>query len=95
MENELPASTTRTKRAQWTSQQMENAIKMVERGRLSTYAAAARYNIRRRTLRNHLASRSTARKLGRSSVFTTEQQDRLVRIIIRLADVGVPLTSKM
>lgn len=95
MENESPASTTRKKRAQWTSQQMENAVKMVERGILSTYAAAARYNIPRRTLRNHLASGSTTRKLGRSAILTTEQEAGLVRRIIRLADVGVPLTSKM
>ncbi|XP_045771781.1 uncharacterized protein LOC123871831 [Maniola jurtina] len=95
MENESPASTTRKKRAQWTSQQMENAVKMVERGILSTYTAAARYNIPRRTLRNHLVSVSTTRKLGRSAILTTEQEAGLVRRIIRLADVGVPLTSKM
>ncbi|XP_064292309.1 uncharacterized protein LOC135309819 [Plodia interpunctella] len=95
MENESPATTTKKKRAQWTSQQMENAVKMVERGILSTYAAAARYNIPRRTLRNHLKSGSTTRKLGRSTILTTEQEAGLVRRIIRLADVGVPMTSKM
>lgn len=95
MEKESPASNTRKKRAQWTSQQMENAVKMVERGILSTYAAAVRYNIPRRTLRNHLASGSVTRKLGRSAILTTEQEDGLVRRIIRLADVGVPMTAKM
>ncbi|XP_053604140.1 uncharacterized protein LOC128671564 [Plodia interpunctella] len=95
MENESPATTTKKKRAQWTSQQMENAVKIVERGILSTYAAAARYNIPRRTLRNHLKSGSTTRKLGRSAILTTEQEAGLVRRIIRLADVGVPMTSKM
>lgn len=95
MENRSPASTTSNKRAQWTSQQMENAVKMVERGILSTYAAAVRYNIPRRTLRNHLASGSITRKLGRSAILTPEQEAGLVRRIIRLADVGVPMTSKM
>ncbi|CAH2087125.1 unnamed protein product [Euphydryas editha] len=68
---------------------------MVEIGTLSTYIAAARYNIPRRTLRNRLASGSTTRKLGRSAILTTEQETGLVRISIRLADVGMPLTSKM
>ncbi|XP_022821491.1 uncharacterized protein LOC111352973 [Spodoptera litura] len=95
MESGSPASTTRKRRAQWISQQMENAVKMVERGILSTYAAAARYNIPRRTLRNHLKSGSTTRKLGRSAILTTEHEAGLVRRIIRLADVGVPMTSKM
>ncbi|CAG9585539.1 unnamed protein product [Danaus chrysippus] len=68
---------------------------MVERGMLSTYDAADRFNIPRRTLRNHLASGSTTRKLGRSSILTPEQEAELVRRIIRLADGGMPLTSKM
>lgn len=95
MENRSPASTTTKKRAQWTSQQMENAIKMVNRGILSTYAAAARYNIPRRTLRNHLKTGSTTRKLGRSTILTTEQEAGLVGRIIRLSDVGMPMTPKM
>ncbi|XP_023939021.2 uncharacterized protein LOC112046570 [Bicyclus anynana] len=95
MENRSPPSTIRKKRAQWTSQQMESAVKMVEKGILSTYTAAARYNIPRRTLRNHLKSGSTIRKLGRSAILNTEQEAGLVRRIIRLADVGVPMTPKM
>ncbi|KAJ2937824.1 hypothetical protein O0L34_g17800 [Tuta absoluta] len=95
MEERSPFSTTKKKRAQWTSQQMENAVKMVERGILSTYTAAARYNIPRKTLRNHLQSGSTERKLGRSAILSSEQEAGLVRRIVRLADVGVPLTPKM
>ncbi|KAJ2951388.1 hypothetical protein O0L34_g13531 [Tuta absoluta] len=68
---------------------------MVERGILSTYTAAARYNIPRRTLRNHLQSGSTERKLGRSAILPPEQEAGLVRRIVRLADIGVPLTPKM
>ncbi|XP_046975202.1 uncharacterized protein LOC124541391 [Vanessa cardui] len=57
--------------------------------------AASRYNIPRRTLRNHLKSGSIKRKLGRSAIFTAEQEESLVKRIIRLADVGMPMTAKM
>lgn len=95
MEKLSPALTSKKKRAQWTAQQMENAVRMVQRGILSQNAAAVRYSIPRRTLRNHLQSGSTTRKIGRSTVFTPEQETCFIKKIIRLADVGIPITLKM
>lgn len=70
-------------------------MKMVQRGILSQHAAAERYDIPRRTLRNHLKSGSTIKKLCRPSVFTTGQEKDLTRRIVRLAEVGMPLTCKI
>ncbi|XP_046975196.1 uncharacterized protein LOC124541384 [Vanessa cardui] len=83
------------KRAKWSEHQITCAVRAVQRNILSQREAARRYNIPRRTLRNHLKTGSMERKLGRAATLTPEQEDDLVSRIIRLAEVGMPLTPKL
>lgn len=50
--------------------------------------------IPRRTLRDLLKTGSTTRQLGRKPVLTKHQEDGLKSRIIRLAEIGMPLTPK-
>ncbi|KAJ8939465.1 hypothetical protein NQ318_022518 [Aromia moschata] len=65
-------------RAKWNSDAMLRAVNAVDAGRLSQRAASERFEIPKRTLRNHLASGSVVRKLGRHSILTREQEKDLV-----------------
>ncbi|KAJ8928631.1 hypothetical protein NQ314_018779 [Rhamnusium bicolor] len=73
---------------------MENAMHAVERG-MTQRKASERFNVPRRTLRNHLKTGSNIRKLGRGSVLTKQQEKDLVTRIMRLAEVGYPVTPKI
>nr|XP_023026974.1 uncharacterized protein LOC111514962 [Leptinotarsa decemlineata] len=79
-------------RGLWTEEQMALALQAVKNG-MSVRTAAKEFNIARRTIRNHLLSGKTEKKLGRTSCLTLEQESELCEIIFRLADVGMPLTS--
>lgn len=82
------------KRGLWTELQMERAMQAVRNG-MAARTAAKEFNIPRRTLRNHLLSGSTKKKIGRPSCLTYEQEIELCERIFRLADVGMPLTAKV
>ncbi|KAJ8927293.1 hypothetical protein NQ314_020262 [Rhamnusium bicolor] len=73
---------------------MENAMRAVERG-MSQRKTSERFNVPRRTLRNHLKTGSNFRKLGRGSVLTKQQEKDLVTRMMRLAEVGYPVTLKI
>ena len=90
----MEGNATKKKRAEWTEEQMEKAVRAVNNGS-SVNKASKDYRIPRRTLRNHLKSGKTSRKLGRNSVLTTEQEQELCSRIFRLADVGMPITGKL
>ncbi|KAJ8941509.1 hypothetical protein NQ314_010378 [Rhamnusium bicolor] len=81
-------------RAKWDDEAMENCMRAVERG-MSQRKASERFNVPRRTLRNHLKTGSNIRKLGRGSVLTKQQEKDLVTRIMRLAEVGYPVTPKI
>lgn len=83
-----------TQRAKWSEQQLRRALESINSG-MYVQTAAKRYNIPRRTLRNHVETGSFTKKLGRSSVLTEEQENELCQRIIRLANIGVPLTNKI
>lgn len=83
------------KRAQWTEDNLRAALAAIERGQLTQRAAAERYKIPRRTLRNHINFKSTIKRLGRSSILTIDQEKDLVQRIIRFAIIGVPVTPKV
>ncbi|XP_047535783.1 uncharacterized protein LOC125070127 [Vanessa atalanta] len=89
------ASKPKQQRAKWSEHQITCAVRAVQRNILSQREAAKRYNIPRRTLRNHLKTGSMERKLGRAATLTPEQEEDLVGRIIRLAEVGMPLTPKL
>ncbi|KAJ8931629.1 hypothetical protein NQ314_015423 [Rhamnusium bicolor] len=91
MENGKPCQNLRAK---WDDEAMENAMRAVERG-MSQRKASERFNVPRRTLRNHLKTGSNIRKLGRGSVLTKQQEKDLVTRIMRLAEVGYPVTPKI
>lgn len=80
-------------RANWTSEMMEEAIDLLKQGKSQRYVEK-HCGIPRRTLRNHLKSGNTERKLGRKKLLTADQENELENRIIRLSEVGVPLTPK-
>lgn len=59
---------------------------------LTQRQAATRYRIPRRTLRNHLKSGKTTKKMGRDPILSKSQEKELVERIIKFAKICVPLT---
>lgn len=80
---------------QWTEDALNAAIRAVQRGQLGQRAAASKYNIPRRTLRNHLdASEIVVKRFGRKPILTTAQEQDLCVKIMEFAKMGIPLTPK-
>ena len=88
-------STDRKLRGKWTEGQLKSAIESVKSKQMSQRKAAATFKIPRRTLRNHLKSGNEEKSIGRKTVLTKDQEKGLAKRIIRLAQVGVPLTRKI
>lgn len=80
-------------RASWNSEMMEEALVLLREGH-SQREVEQRTGIPRRTLRNHLNNGKTSRELGRKPLLTAEQEHILEGRIIRLANIGLPLTPK-
>ena len=78
----------------WSEVQLAEALKAVEGGGISVRKASTHFGIPRRTLRNHIGSKSAQKRLGRKSVLSAESEKELVDRIIRFADIGFPLTAK-
>lgn len=83
------------KRALWSQQQLKAAMASVSSGELSVRAASRLYSIPRRTLRNHMITGSTEKKVGRSTFLSGDQEKDLTIRIKRLAEIGMPLTGKV
>ncbi|XP_063633730.1 uncharacterized protein LOC134804559 [Cydia splendana] len=83
------------KRALWSEDALASAVQAVQRGILSTYKAAARYGVPRRTIRNHLKSGNLKKTLGRKTILNNDQETDLVNRIIRFADIGLPVTTRI
>lgn len=81
------------KRALWTEEQLRAAMEAVQGG-MAVRAASSMYGIPRRTLRNHLSTGKTSKNIGRPCMLTVNQENDLRDRIIRLADVGMPITYK-
>lgn len=82
-------------RAKWSSDDLKNAIAAVKDG-TSAAAAARRFNIPRRTLRDWIKrgnEKEPVKKLGCNPVFTTEIENQLKLRIIRLQQVGFGVTK--
>ena len=80
----------------WSQQDLENAMRAIERGEgISVREASKRFGIPRRMLPNHISSGSTEKRLGRKSLLGGEEEQMLVDRIIRFANLGLPLTAKM
>lgn len=80
-------------RANWDSDIMENALRLLREGH-SQRSVEQQTGIPRRTLRNHLKSGVVKRSLGRKPILTENQELELEERIIRLAQIGLPLTPK-
>uniref|UniRef100_A0A2A4K7W9 HTH CENPB-type domain-containing protein n=2 Tax=Heliothis virescens TaxID=7102 RepID=A0A2A4K7W9_HELVI len=90
-----PSHSTRKRRGEsWSEDTMKAAIKAVQRGHLTQRLAAARYNIPRRTLRDHLKTGQEIKRLGRKPILTNTQEKDLASRIKRFASIGIPLTPK-
>jgi len=85
---------TRNKRALWTEQTLTQALAAIKNG-MSQHDAADNFKIPRRTLCNLIKSGITKKTLGRKSVLTVEQEQDLVRRIIRYSEVGMSITVPM
>lgn len=62
---------------------------------LTQREAAIRYKIPRTTLRNHLKSGKTTKKLGRDPILSKSQESDLVERIIKFSKIGMPLTPQV
>lgn len=82
------------KRALWTQDQLTSAMLAVQTGS-SQRDAAERFGIPRRTLRNHIKSGKTSKNLGRPSILTDVQEREFSNRIVRLCEVGLPLTPSL
>ncbi|KAF9420025.1 hypothetical protein HW555_003619 [Spodoptera exigua] len=83
------------KRALWSQDDLVSAVRAVQRGIMSTYAAAERYKIPRRTIRNHLQSGILVKSLGRKPILNPEQEADLVKRLIRYAEISLPVTPRI
>ncbi|GFR77899.1 tigger transposable element-derived protein 1-like [Elysia marginata] len=85
-----------SRRGSWSQQDLENAMRAINRGEgISVREAAKHFGISRRTLRNHVSIGSVVKRLGRKSLMPAEEEQMLVNPILRFANVGLPLTAKM
>lgn len=74
------------KRALWPSRNLSLALEGIRAGH-SQREMSQRYGIPRRTLRNHIKSGKTDKKLGRSSLLTLAQEAELVNRLVRFAEI--------
>lgn len=79
----------------WSQSDMKNALEEIKNSRMSERAVALKYNIPRRTLKNHMKSGSAVKRMGRKAIFTEAQEKDLAERIKRFSKIGVPLTPKL
>ncbi|GFN95560.1 tigger transposable element-derived protein 6-like protein [Plakobranchus ocellatus] len=71
-------------------------MRAINRGEgISVREASKQFGIPRRTLRNHISSGLTEKRLGRKPLLSDEEEQLLVDRIARFANIGLPLTAKM
>lgn len=83
------------RRGEWSEAQLKAALHAVNNKEMSQRQAADAFSIPRRTLRNHLKSGSIKKITGRIPILDKSQEQDLTCRIIRLAQVGMPLTPKL
>lgn len=85
-----------TKRGSWSQEALSNAVDAVSKKKMSDYAAEKQFGVPRRTIRRYVkAGHDVKSKLGRKFTLTSEQEAELCTRIIRLSDIGFPLTTKI
>lgn len=83
------------KRAQWTTEQLQQAVDAVRNRGTSLREAARVYKVPRMTISNHLGETNPTRRLGQKIIFTEDEEKQLVERILKYAEVGLPVTRKM
>lgn len=78
----------------WDEDSLRCAMEAVQNNQLNTNAAALKFNIPRRTLRNHLLSGNSSKIIGKTTILTKQLEEDLSQRIKRFAKLGVPLTPK-
>lgn len=91
----MPSPPFKKRRGLWSEDSLVAAMAAVINGELSQRQAADRYKIPRRTLRNHLKSQKTTKKLGRDPILSKGQEKDLVERIIKFSKIGMPLTPQV
>lgn len=79
------------KRAAWTEEKLQLALNAIASGS-SCRSVSERFDIPRRTLRNHLKTGSKSQKLGRYSVLNKQNELELTSRILRFSEIGMPIT---
>ena len=75
---------------------LQNAMGSMRTSKLLTSAAAIHYIVPRRTLRAYLAENKQSKsKLGRKTILSSQQDKEFSKRIMRLAQTGYPITSKI
>lgn len=78
----------------WDEDSLRRTMEAVQNNKLNTNAAAIKFNIPRRTLRNHILSGNSAKIIGKTTILTKQLEEDLSQRIIRFAKLGIPLTPK-
>ena len=80
----------------WSKENLEKALTMIKSKKISISGASKRFGIPRRTIGGYVKSGDgSMKKNGRPPVLTQDQELDLVSRVVRLANVGFPLTSKV
>ena len=80
----------------WESNDLQTALALIKDGKISISGASKRFKILRRTLGDYVNSNRLSKvHAGRKTVLTEGQEGELITRIIRLANVGFPLTPKV
>ncbi|XP_060808274.1 zinc finger and BTB domain-containing protein 24 isoform X2 [Amyelois transitella] len=78
----------------WDEESLRRAMEAVQNNQLSANAAALKFNIPRRTLRNHLSSGNSSKIIGKTTILTKQLEEDLSQQIQRFAELGIPLTPE-
>ncbi|KAJ8964249.1 hypothetical protein NQ314_005025 [Rhamnusium bicolor] len=82
-------------RSKWSEQTLKNAVTAVVASRMSRQAASRTFSIPRRTLSRYVDNNRTNKStMRRRTTLTVEQAEEVSSRIVRLAEVGYPLTSR-
>lgn len=80
-------------RHKWKPEDLKEALKLVRNKKMSQKKASETFQIPRTTLRRYVRENwDDRRSLGRNPFLTKDQEEELGRRLLRLAEVGFPLT---
>lgn len=88
-----PASAPRRRRknGNWTVESLQEAIAAIDDG-VPIRKASRAYGIPASSLRDHLTGRTVGRHRGRPGVLTVAEESLLVAWILKMQDIGHPVT---